>query len=84
MAPSVAVSVVLKVNRLFATEDTYEQHDAQVSADETYDGTYDPRHPAHTRHILIIPINELLKHLDVITFIGDLVQEIPKHRIGIA
>ncbi len=47
-------------------------------------GTDDARHPAHTRHILVIPIDELLKHLDVFTFVGDLVHEIPKHWIGVA
>src|SRR4051812_13849760 len=75
---------LLIVNWLFAAKDPNEEHDAQVSAEETHDGTYEPRYPPHARYILVIAIDEFLEHLDVVAFIGDLMQQIPEHWIGIS
>ena len=71
------------VSWLFTAKCADEKQDFGVSADETCDGSQEPSQPPHPRDILAVPVDELLEHLNVIAFIGDLMQEVPKHGIKI-
>ena len=65
---------LLEVQRLLPAQHSDEQEDIGVAAEEAQDRPEEPRPSAHTGNVGARAVDELLEHLDVVAFVGQLME----------
>ena len=65
---------LLEMQGLLPAEHSDEQEDVGVATDEAQDRPEEPRASSHSRNVGTGAVDELLEHLDVVAFFGQLVQ----------